>query len=179
MENLYFSPSKRRDYRCWHCGITIISLMLALFLAPITSTAHRITSYNVCYTKLLRANVIVNRWEAIAGTNPPEYEYHLISAESSPGANDGYPYGSILATVNTEVTPVHYHAFGQTMYFPAPIDATMPYYDVNQWCEGAVNVSALFGLTGNECLTVSTVFIRTRTSGSSGQSQLKDIPGLV
>ncbi|WP_163717043.1 T9SS type A sorting domain-containing protein [Mangrovibacterium lignilyticum] len=124
------------------------------------------------------ANVIVQRWEPIEGSDPVEYEYHMIGPETAMGAGDGYPYGSILATVNTEITPVHYLAFGQTMDFNIGGEImTLPYYDVNQWCEGAVNVSALFGLSGDDCLTVSTVFIRTRTSGSSGQSQLKDLPG--
>ncbi|MGY5847515.1 immunoglobulin domain-containing protein, partial [Salegentibacter sp. HM20] len=39
-----------------------------------------------------------------------------------------------------------------------------------------MNISALFG-PGNPCFEISTLFIRTRTSGSSGQSELKDFPG--
>ncbi|WP_157625019.1 hypothetical protein, partial [Sunxiuqinia dokdonensis] len=130
------------------------------------------------------ANVIVNRWTDIGGGN---FEYQqVLSSEDDP--MNGYPYGSILASVNTEKTYVHFPAFGQIEQvtlgqhhadgsYYKDTTLVLPYYVVNQWCEGAINVSSLFELNENPCFIVSTVFIRTRSSGESDQSQLKDIPG--
>ena len=53
----------------------------------------------------------------------------------------------------------------------------LPYYDVNQWCEGAINLSAFFDEVINPCFGIATVFTRTRTSGESGTAELKDFPG--
>ncbi|NQU34054.1 MAG: SprB repeat-containing protein, partial [Bacteroidetes bacterium] len=106
------------------------------------------------------ANVIVNEWTAVG---------------------DGYEYvpqpigdftGDIFATVNTSLTYVPFPAYDQ-------YDETEEkwYYNANQWAEGAVNLTALFDLNNNPCFTLSTLFVRTRTSGSSSKSELKDLPG--
>ncbi|WP_320168195.1 T9SS type A sorting domain-containing protein [Mangrovibacterium marinum] len=119
-----------------------------------------------------QADVKVNRWEWVESEGKFQY-VEILSSLNDPV--HGYPYGSILATVNTEVTPVHFPAFGQ--YDDFEINGewyTLPYYEVNQWCEGAINVSALFDLDEDPCLTVSTCFISTRTSSQSTSSELKD-----
>ena len=121
-----------------------------------------------------QADVRVNRWEWVESEG--EYQYvEILSSKDAPNPADGYPYGSILATVNTEETPIHFPAFGQvddfligdTLY-------TLPYYEINQWCEGAINLSALFDLDEDPCFTLSTCFISTRTSSESTSSELKD-----
>ncbi len=130
------------------------------------------------------ANVMVYSWrdEDENGATDGIYEYGIIEDESVSGAAYVYPTGSIFATINTEETYVHFPAFGQTKDFDVYEDGSvvipdMPYYKVNQWCEGAINLTALFGAGGNPCFTVSTVFTRTRTSGESSTSELADIPG--
>ncbi|RKD84579.1 Ig-like domain-containing protein, partial [Mangrovibacterium diazotrophicum] len=134
------------------------------------------------------ANVIVQRWtyDGLDSQGNPAYSYHVVPSDLVDTEN-GYPYGAILATVNTEKTYVTFPAFGQTEtasitpycsgVAQTPIEIpNMPYYNVNQWCEGAVNIGALFKLAEKPCYTISTVFIRTRSSGN-GPSTLKDIPG--
>ncbi|WP_163325619.1 hypothetical protein, partial [Draconibacterium mangrovi] len=115
------------------------------------------------------ANVILNKW-SVGGKNG--FEYHTVPIDS-------FPANTIYATNNNEITYVPFPAYDQIA--PDSIQVltglTLYYYDVNQWVEGAVNLSALFNLDENPCFTLSTVFVRTRSSGSSSTSQLKDIPG--
>ncbi|WP_205461980.1 HYR-like domain-containing protein, partial [Mangrovibacterium lignilyticum] len=117
------------------------------------------------------ANVIVLIWENVGGT----YQYVI---------NNDFVHGDILATVNTEKTYVHFPAFGNAEYVELPgsnggigYSGVLPYYDVNQWCEGAINLSAFFDEVINPCFGIATVFTRTRTSGESGTAELKDFPG--
>ena len=79
--------------------------------------------------------------------------------------------GTIFGTENDVMTIVPY-----SIYFQDPINEAGFYqYSINQWAEGAVNVSSFF--PDDPCLELSTLFVRTRTSGSSDQSELKDLPG--
>ncbi len=119
------------------------------------------------------ANVIVNRWTNMGGGT---FMYQEIGKK--PADPNGYDYGTILATVNTEKTYVHFPAFGKIEYVTLPgYEGYLPYYDINQWCEGAINLSNIFDLVENPCYAISTVFTRTRTSGESSTSELKDLPG--
>ena len=74
------------------------------------------------------ANVIILRWEAKAGGG---FEYKPFSA---------FPAGSILASNNNLPTVVPYPIYNQ-----APIGPDQYQYMVNQYAEGAVNLSAIFG----------------------------------
>ncbi|MCK5400539.1 MAG: hypothetical protein KAJ28_02805, partial [Flavobacteriaceae bacterium] len=107
------------------------------------------------------ANVVVRRWQPVPDTNPVEYLYYVYT---------NYPPGSIYGTNNTVETEVPFPIYNQPQSSP-----DMWEYAINQWAEGAVNLSALFTET-DPCFNVSTLFIRTRTSGSSGTSELKDFP---
>ena len=79
--------------------------------------------------------------------------------------------GTIFGTENDVMTIVPY-----SIYFQDPINEAGFYqYSINQWAEGAVNVSSFF--PDDPCLELSTLFVRTRTSGSSDKSELKDLPG--
>ncbi|WP_320168196.1 T9SS type A sorting domain-containing protein [Mangrovibacterium marinum] len=117
------------------------------------------------------ANVIVLIWTQVGDT----YQYvHYTD----------YPHGTILATVNTEKTYVHFPAFGNQEEVSLPgtnggpgYTGMLPYYDINQWCEGAINLSAFFDEVINPCFGIATVFTRTRTSGESATAELKDFPG--
>ncbi|WP_423128874.1 hypothetical protein [Gaoshiqia sp. Z1-71] len=99
------------------------------------------------------ATVVVNVWEQVGAG----YQYVVHPNSEFTGA--------IFATVNTAPTTVPFDVYGGNTYI------------VNQWCEGAVNLSALFNLDEDPCFSLATLFVRTRTSGSSAQSELKDIPG--
>lgn len=88
--------------------------------------------------------------------------------------------GTVFGTENDVMTIVPF-----SIYFQDPIeidvneDGTLDegfyQYSINQWAEGAVNVTSFF--PEDACITLSTLFVRTRTSGSSSQSELKDFPG--
>ena len=108
------------------------------------------------------ANAVIRTWQANGSGG---YEYMLYT---------DYPSGTIFITNNIVETIVPW-----SIYFTDPIasgdDAGLYQYEINQWAEGAVNLSALFDQ--DECFNISTLFVRTRTSGSSGQSELKDFPG--
>ncbi|MGQ7870108.1 hypothetical protein, partial [Sunxiuqinia sp. sy24] len=135
------------------------------------------------------ANVIVTRWtyDGLDNKGDSTFSYHEVPSSLDDPVN-GYPYGSILATVNTEKTYVHFPAFGQIESVTldkfnydgtanGDTTLTLPFYQVNQWCEGAFNISALFELNENPCFVISTVNIRTKTSGSSDQANVVDFPG--
>ncbi|MFV8343371.1 T9SS type A sorting domain-containing protein [Flavobacterium sp. XS2P39] len=106
------------------------------------------------------ATVVIRRWEAKAGGG---FEY-VVRPNS-------LFLGGIYCTNNTAPTFVPFDVYGS--------GATGGTYAVNQWAEGAINLTKVFGLDqpGHECFVLSTVFIRTRSSGSSAQSELKDFPG--
>lgn len=88
--------------------------------------------------------------------------------------------GTVFGTENDVMTIVPF-----SIYFQDPIeidvdgDGTLDegfyQYSINQWAEGAVNITSFF--PEDACITLSTLFVRTRTSGSSSQSELKDFPG--
>ncbi|TDD95269.1 Ig-like domain-containing protein [Flavobacterium cellulosilyticum] len=101
------------------------------------------------------ANVVVRKW------NGTEY------IQFTP------PAGSVYGTNNFVETLVPYPVYNQA---PVSTSPNLWAYAPNQWAEGAVNVSSFFG-AGNACFKISTLFVRTRTSGSSGNSELKDFPG--
>ncbi|SEA03730.1 Por secretion system C-terminal sorting domain-containing protein [Flavobacterium gillisiae] len=101
------------------------------------------------------ANVVVRKWNGI--------EYIVFTPTP----------GTIFATNNDVQTIVPYPIYNQAPISTTPVPVWA--YAPNQWAEGAVNVSKFF--PENPCFTISTLFVRTRTSGSSGQSELKDFPG--
>jgi len=104
------------------------------------------------------ANVVVRKWN---GTS-----YGIFTPLE----------GTIFGTNNTAVTPVPYPIYNQDPVTSGP-NAGMWEYAPNQWAEGAANLTELFGIGNDPCFVISTLFVRTRTSGSSGQSELKDFPG--
>ncbi|MFV5696156.1 T9SS type A sorting domain-containing protein [Flavobacterium sp. LB3P122] len=76
--------------------------------------------------------------------------------------------GEIYLTNNFSTTTVPFDTYGT---FPGV-------YAPNQYAEGAINLTQVFATANsNPCFTLSTLFIRTRSSGSSTQSELKDFPG--
>ncbi|MFV5691198.1 T9SS type A sorting domain-containing protein [Flavobacterium sp. LT1R49] len=102
------------------------------------------------------ANVVVRQWNGTAYSDP-----------ITP------PAGTVYGTNNTGQTIVPYPIYNQA---PISTNPNLWAYAANQWAEGAVNITRIFG--GNDpCFVISTLFVRTRTSGSSGQSELKDFPG--
>ena len=105
------------------------------------------------------AKVVVRRWVLEGG----EYFYKEFA---------DYGDNTIFGSVNTEETEVPW-----SVYFTEPVDGGLYQYEINQWAEGAVNLSYYFG-NDNPCFNISTLFVRTRTSGSSGTSELKDFPRL-
>ncbi len=109
------------------------------------------------------ATAVVRRWEA-SGTS---YAYNVYSA---------FPVGTIFISNNTVATIVPYTVYNQSPLVSGPFSGYYE-YSINQWAEGAVNISELFAQGEDPCLQISTLFIRTRTSGNSGQSELKDFPG--
>jgi len=100
------------------------------------------------------ARVEVQRWQAVGTT----FQYVIITTPLT---------GIIYITQNTVSTIVPFDVYG------SGIPGT---YQVNQWAEGAINLTAILGEGVNPCQLLSTVFIRTRTSGSSHSSELKDFP---
>ncbi|PKP11132.1 MAG: hypothetical protein CVU08_13045, partial [Bacteroidetes bacterium HGW-Bacteroidetes-3] len=99
------------------------------------------------------ASVVIRKWQAV-GTG---YEY-VVQANS-------LFVGKIFMTNNTAVTTVPFDAYGGNTY------------EVNQWAEGAINLTQVLGVGLDPCYSISTLFVRTRSSGSSDQSELKDFPG--
>jgi hypothetical protein len=106
------------------------------------------------------ANVVVRRWTGTAYGDP---------VTPTPG--------TLYGTNNTAQTIVPYPIYNQAPFATSPVKVWA--YEPNQWAEGAVNITKIFEEFGpaDECFTISTLFVRTRTSGSSGQSELKDFPG--
>ena len=98
------------------------------------------------------AFAVIRRWEPKPGGG---YAYVLFTPE----------VGDIYCTSNAYVTIAPWQPFGRSQY------------DVNEFAEGAVNLSKIFNLEDNPCIELSTVFVRTRTSGESTSSELKDFPG--
>ncbi|MFV5684544.1 hypothetical protein ACM55I_03770, partial [Flavobacterium sp. GB2R13] len=102
------------------------------------------------------ANVVVRKWLGTAYSDP-----------ITPAA------GTVYGTNNTVQTIVPYPIYNQA---PISTNPNLWAYAPNQWAEGAVNITKIFG-GSDPCFVISTLFVRTRTSGSSGQSELKDFPG--
>ncbi|TRX37474.1 hypothetical protein FNW52_05800, partial [Flavobacterium sp. ZT3R18] len=103
------------------------------------------------------ANVVVRKWLGTAYSDP-----------FTPVA------GTVFGTNNTGQTIVPYPVYNQD---PISTNPNLWAYAANQWAEGAVNITKALGVQNDPCFTISTLFVRTRTSGSSGQSELKDFPG--
>ncbi|WP_157802072.1 T9SS type A sorting domain-containing protein [Flavobacterium sp. 1] len=101
------------------------------------------------------ANVVIRQWKLVGSA----YEYVVIP-------NTVFP-GLIFCTNNNVTTTVPFDAFGVNPGVYAP----------NQWAEGAINLTQVLTYLNNPCTSISTLFIRTRSSGSSSQSELKDFPG--
>ena len=108
------------------------------------------------------ANASIRVWTQ---TSPGVYEYILHP-------NSDF-LGNVFITQNTSITHVPFDVYGSD---PNRTGSGGD-YQVNQWAEGAVNLTQVFNAVGNDCFVLSTLFIRTRTSGSSNQSELKDFPG--
>ncbi|SDS53054.1 T9SS type A sorting domain-containing protein [Gramella sp. MAR_2010_147] len=103
------------------------------------------------------AKVVTRRWVA----NGNGFIYEIFTPVM----------GTIFGTENDVATIVPY-----SIYFQDPINPAGFYqYSINQWAEGAVNVTSFF--PEDACVNLSTLFVRTRTSGNSTQSELKDFPG--
>ncbi|MBG6112239.1 hypothetical protein H4V97_002805 [Flavobacterium sp. CG_23.5] len=102
------------------------------------------------------ATVVIRKWSLLGGV----YEYVVIPNTSFPN--------QIFITNNDSYTPVPFDVFGVNPGIYAP----------NQFAEGAINLTQVFLTSQNQnpCFVLSTVFIRTRSSGSSSQSELKDFP---
>ncbi|MDI1304746.1 MAG: hypothetical protein PSX42_07870, partial [bacterium] len=101
------------------------------------------------------ANVVIRTWTAVAGG----YEY-VIHPNSE-------FLGAVYLTNNFSTTTVPFDTYGTSPGVYAP----------NQWAEGAINLTQVLKATNNPCFVISTLFIRTRSSGNSAQSELKDFPG--
>ncbi|MFV8343373.1 hypothetical protein ACNQGN_13285, partial [Flavobacterium sp. XS2P39] len=101
------------------------------------------------------ANVVIRVWTAVGGGF--EYVVHPNSEF----------FGDIYLTNNFSTTTVPFDTYGTSPGVYAP----------NQWAEGAINLTEVLKATNNPCFIISTLFIRTRSSGSSAQSELKDFPG--
>ncbi|MFV8379659.1 hypothetical protein, partial [Flavobacterium sp. LB3R33] len=104
------------------------------------------------------ATVVIRRWTNEDGP----WQYKVISNDA-PGIK-----GNIFCTNNDSTTDVPFDVYGSGLTGS---------YAPNQWAEGAINLTQVFKLFNNPCFTISTLFIRTRSSGSSDQSELKDFPG--
>ncbi|KIA86136.1 hypothetical protein OA85_00125 [Flavobacterium sp. AED] len=103
------------------------------------------------------ANVVVRKWLGTKYSDP-----------FTPAA------GTVYGTNNFVTTVVPYPVYNQA---PVSTNPNLWAYAPNQWAEGAVNITQALGVQNDPCFAVSTLFVRTRTSGSSGQSELKDFPG--
>ncbi|WP_211297023.1 SprB repeat-containing protein, partial [Flavobacterium granuli] len=108
------------------------------------------------------ANAVIRVWTAKAGGG---YEY-VIHPNSE-------FLGRIFITNNTSPTHVPFDVYGSD---PNGTGIGGD-YGVNQWAEGAINLSQVFAAVQDPCFSLSTLFIRTRSSGNSQQSELKDFPG--
>ncbi|TDE49068.1 hypothetical protein E0H99_16165, partial [Flavobacterium sp. GT3P67] len=108
------------------------------------------------------ANAVIRVWTAKAGGGF-EYVIHPNSEF----------LGRIFITNNTSITHVPFDVYGSD---PNGTGIGGD-YGVNQWAEGAINLTQVFGLAKDPCFSLSTLFIRTRSSGNSQQSELKDFPG--
>jgi len=103
------------------------------------------------------ATVVIRIWTEIT---PGVYQY-VVRPNSE-------FFGEIYLTNNSSTTTVPFDTYGT---FPGV-------YAPNQYAEGAINLTQVFAsANSNPCFTLSTLFIRTRTSGNSTQSELKDFPG--
>ncbi|NGY38412.1 hypothetical protein FQU23_012930 [Flavobacterium sp. XN-5] len=102
------------------------------------------------------ATVVIQTWSLVGGV----YQYVVVPNTTFPD--------QIFITNNDSFTPVPFDVFG----------VNPGIYEPNQFAEGAINLTQVFlaSQNNNPCFVLSTVFIRTRTSGSSGQSELKDFP---
>ncbi|HKO77907.1 MAG TPA: hypothetical protein VJU52_11845, partial [Flavobacterium sp.] len=108
------------------------------------------------------ANAIINVWTE---TSPGVFKYVVHP-------NTEF-FGGIYITNNTQPTHVPFDVYGSD---PNNTGAGGD-YAVNQWAEGAINLTQVLKAVNIPCFTISTVFIRTRSSGNSEQSELKDFPG--
>ncbi|NGY38544.1 hypothetical protein FQU23_013630, partial [Flavobacterium sp. XN-5] len=111
------------------------------------------------------ANAVIRVWSAKAGGGF-EYVIHPNSEF----------LGKIFITNNTTMTHVPFDVYGSD---PNGTGVGGDYAP-NQWAEGAINLTQVFKNTlalKDPCFSVSTLFIRTRSSGNSQQSELKDFPG--
>ncbi|SEF80747.1 PKD repeat-containing protein, partial [Flavobacterium urumqiense] len=104
------------------------------------------------------ATAVIQSWTNVNGT----WQYQLLNN------NDPLLLGNIFVTNNNVTTTVPFDVYGSG--FPGT-------YAPNQWAEGAINLSQVFKFLDKPCINISTLFIRTRTSGNSSQSELKDFPG--
>ena len=108
------------------------------------------------------ANAVIRVWTAMAGGG-----FHYVIHPNSEFL------GRIFITNNTSITHVPFDVYGSD-----PLGTGIGGdYGVNQWAEGAINLTQVFAAASNPCSSLSTVFIRTRSSGNSEQAELKDFPG--
>jgi hypothetical protein len=102
------------------------------------------------------ANVFVREWNGTAYSDP-------ITPDE----------GTVFATNNSGQTIVPYPIYDQAPITTDPVNLWA--YEANQWAEGAVNLTSFF--RNEACFAISSLFVRTRSSGNSGTSELKDFPG--
>ncbi|MFV5691197.1 hypothetical protein ACM55K_04135, partial [Flavobacterium sp. LT1R49] len=103
------------------------------------------------------ANVVIRVWTAVGSGF--EYVVHPNSEF----------FGDVYLTNNFSTTTVPFDVYGSGIGNGV--------YAPNQWAEGAINLTQVLKAINNPCFTISTLFIRTRSSGNSAQSELKDFPG--
>ncbi|WP_348813564.1 PKD domain-containing protein [Flavobacterium maritimum] len=101
------------------------------------------------------ATVVIQQWTLVGGV----YQYQVVG-------NNAFP-NQIFCTNNNVTTTVPFDVYG----------ANPGTYVPNQWAEGAINLTKVLTYLNNPCTSISTLFIRTRSSGNSSQSELKDFPG--
>ncbi|HEY9184705.1 MAG TPA: hypothetical protein VIM94_05215 [Salegentibacter sp.] len=103
-----------------------------------------------------KPTVLVYEWSESGGG----YEYLSV--------NEGVDF---YATSNLFETEVPFPIYDQE-----PIEEGIWQYDINQWVEGAFNITDLFGTVSDDCTRLSTLFVRTRASGQSVNSELSEFP---
>ena len=106
----------------------------------------------------IQANPVVHKWVLISPGPPAVYGWEELPMSD-------WPANSLYLSSNQEITDAPWDPFGQ------------PEYLINQYAEGAINLSAFVpGIGFDECNYFATVFVRTKTSQST-TAELKDFAG--
>ena len=114
-----------------------------------------------------KPNVYVYKWINTGSVEVPDYQYEQISGSDLTNLD-------FFAVSNKSETIVPFPVFDTD---PINAEETLWQYEINQWVEGAFNITDIFNAISDPCTKISTLFIRTRSSGESIQSELYDFPG--